>query len=301
METNIIIFGLVGIIGLIIIILGFKFSNKTRKVIETTGAIIFHVGVFGILYYKVSLNLFISLVTLVISLFILIDPLKISLHLNSKLYRLFGYLTLFVAVAFSLDYFSGFPVWLWGIPLIIYLAPYLISPLKKWIKIVMLLAWLVVIFYVGLIGYVIYSKYNPSADITFVKKILPQIRVPTPKEDVITEDDLAYHPTPKDEITTQTQPTEKEETFKDKLEELAKKSQTQQEKAEHPIMPKPEPTHVTGPYLNSLHEADKKYIKLQNELNDLKTKYQQLLKDNQSLRNELNELKANQKPKTETL
>lgn len=322
-EQHLIIFAIIGVIGLAIIILGFKFSEKTRKVIETTGAIIFHVGVFGILYHKVELNLFISLVALVISLFILIDPLKIGDHLNIKIYRLFGYITLFASVAFSLDFFSGFPVWLWTIPLVIYLSPYLISPLKKRLGLILALSWLVVFSYVGLIAYVIYAKYNPSANVAFIQKYLPQLKIPPSKDKTYSEQDFIYPPPSQDVQQDQSTQTKKQtelelkdkknlkettaqktplatstDITKPKAKKLNPKKLTKslilspdQTTKTHPS----KPAIQTGPYLQSLKEADKKFLRLQTDFDKLKSEYKKVIDENKKLVQEIQKLKGNKK------
>lgn len=316
-EKFLYISGAIGLLGLAIIILGFKFSDKTRKVVETTGAIIFHVGVFGILYYKVSLNLFISLVMLVFSLFMLIDPLKISQHVNEKIYRLFGYIALLASVAFSLDFFSGFPVWLWTIPLVVYLSPYLISSLRRYLKLVLFVAWLVVFSYVGLIGYVIYSKFNPEVDVSLVKLLLPQLKIPsTAKGKIYKEDDLYYDPNTPDTVQDKTKPTE---THSDSPEKNSVNStQTQ---ATVTITETQSPTSNTatttqsptadvqpdstfksipktssssnaedsdstkaGPYLKGIQAADEEYIRLKKQYKKLMEKYKELQRENHSLK-----------------
>lgn len=171
-KQNLIIFASIAITGLMIVIWGFKFHMKTRRVIDTLGAVIFHVGAFGILYYKVQINIFISLVLLVLSLFILIDPLKISQLFNSsKIYHVFGYLSLLFSVVFSLEYFLHFPVWLWMIPLIIYILPYLIVPLRKNFRLISFLAWLIVFSYVCVIGFSIYKKYYVNGHLIEIKAL----------------------------------------------------------------------------------------------------------------------------------
>ncbi|EKD50540.1 MAG: hypothetical protein ACD_62C00510G0007 [uncultured bacterium] len=174
LDQNIILFSIFILAGFLIIIFGFKFSNTTRKVIETIGAMTFHLGVFGILYNKVSLNLFISLFTLVISLFILLDPLKISMHMNDKIYKLFGHLLLCTALAFGIQFLTGFPVWPWIIPVVLYLAPYLLSPLKRFHGLINLASWLLVFAYTLTIGLVLYGHFMPGFDSSFITKRFAQ-------------------------------------------------------------------------------------------------------------------------------
>lgn len=296
-DETLIILGIIGIIGLAIIILGFKFSDKTRKVVETMGSIIFHVGVFGILYHKVNINLFISLVALVISLFILIDPLKIASHLNAKIYRLFGFLTLFAAVAFSLDYFSGFPVWLWAIPLIIYLAPYLISPLKKRQGVVLAIAWLVIFAYIGVIAYAIYVRYSlQTKQPALISELLQDVPPTDGKNDKpkgLKTDLTPITPPPPE--PTQTAPSsspppiqEDKPTTKKPREPSPKAAGNKKEQL------------VTGPFFKSLQTADNQYLQLKKKYDALKKAHRKLAKENEALKMKLKELEEKETGRIES-
>lgn len=255
LDQNILIFALVAALGLLILLFGFKFSERTRKVVETIGAIVFHVGVFGILYYKVNFSIFISLVALVLSLFILIDPLKIGSYLNTKIFRLTGFIFLFASVAFSLQYFSGFPVWMWGIPLLVYLLPYLIHPLKKYLRTILFIAWVVVLAYVAVIGYAVYIRYYPQASLKIMSKYVPFTL--SSKKPTDGQENTASVQQPSTTTATQPQMTE-------------------------------------GPYFNSLKQADDRFIKLQQDHRELMVKYEILLKENLSLKEEIVKLKEGQ-------
>lgn len=308
LEQNLILFSVFIIAGFFIIILGFKFSDKTRKVIETIGAMTFHVGVFGILYYRVPISLFISLVTLVIALFILLDPLKIENHINSRFFKLFGYLILCAAIAFSLQFLTGFPVWPWIVPIVVYLAPYLISPLKKFNRLILLISWLLVFLNTLIVGLLIYSGFNSSFDTSFITKFFPQqgyllqksndtpikatlhegIKIldgsETDKKENDTKTDknksvdkqVRDSKKPKEVIKTETVVVEKKTPPKKKIE-----SKTQD---------KPEQTS-SGPYLESIQKADEEFRKLQKEHMALKKKHNDLLKTNIKLEKEIQDLK----------
>lgn len=293
MEQHIVIFSMLIALGFALVVLGFRFSDKTRKVIDTTGAIIFHVGIFGILYHKVALHLFLSLVFLVISLFILIDPLKISQLLNTKIYRLFGYLILLLSVTFSLDHFTGFPVWLWAIPVVIYLAPYLILPLKKHHGMVIAFAWLVVILYAGFIGYTIYGRFHFHAEVPYLSKILSKMQTPRPDSEAEKNTVLKYQPLEINPETMQdpnTQPAKQKPQTKKNQEFTSLKPLQQKNDKPSPSFP--------GPYVDSLKQADQKYLDLNEEYQSLKKKYDMLKKQNKDLKEQVEELKA---ARTETL
>jgi len=157
------------VIGLIIMAVGFKFSNKTRKVIETIGAITFHVGIFGILYLHVSVYLFVSLVALILSLFILFDPVKINAQIQSKIYPIAGWFLLAVAMASLVTYFTEFPLYLWIIPIVVYLLTFMIPVLKKHKGKMGMLVWLIILSYFVFIGYTISQNYKMSDRLSIQK------------------------------------------------------------------------------------------------------------------------------------
>lgn len=293
-DQNIILFSAFVLAGFFIIIIGFKFSDKTRKVIETIGAVTFHVGVFGILYHRVSLSLFISLFALVIALFILLDPLKIATHVNAKIYKLFGYLILCAAIAFGIEFMMGFPVWPWIIPIVIYLAPYLISPIRRFHSIILIVSWILVFAYVLIIGLVIYGGFNKSFNARFITNHFQHtgylFEQQKPAQKQINK---------KPEIVKTRPPAVKKQ-------KPVKKTSltTPATKIKKPVAPKTPPkakqptkkgTQIqplsSGPFLKSLQEADKDYVKLTGEHKILKDKYNDLLKNNIDLEKQLEELK----------
>lgn len=209
-DQNSLIFLAIGVVGLAIMIFGFKYVDTARKVIETIGAVLFHVGAFGIIYLKTPLSLFVSIIAVVLSLFILIDPLKIGPHLHSRIYKLFGFIALFISVIFFLEYATGFPVWLWIIPVVLYLIPYLITPLKKIAWFISLVSWLLIFSYAGISGYVLYAQINPGIDTTLVSKLFPQLRLkvrtPQPALPVTLSPEPTPAPSPQDSSQPQPQP-----------------------------------------------------------------------------------------------
>ncbi|MFH1356967.1 MAG: hypothetical protein ABII18_07525 [bacterium] len=293
-DQNIVLFSAFVLAGFFIIIIGFKFSDKTRKVIETIGAVTFHVGVFGILYHRVSLSLFISLFTLVIALFILLDPLKIATHVNVKIYKLFGYLVLCAAIAFGIEFMMGFPVWPWIIPIVIYLAPYLISPLRRFHSIILIISWILVFVYVLVIGLVIYGGFNKSFDARFITKhfhhsgylfeqqkpIHKQLDNKIENEKIPSPIIKEQKPAVKTPLTTPATKIKQPEVSKKPLITEQPKKQTSQTQSPS-----------SGPFLKSLQEADKDYVKLTDEHKILKNKYNDLLKKNIDLEKQLEELK----------
>lgn len=267
-NETLILFAAIAITGLVVMLLGLRLARKARHAVETVGAIIFHVGIFGILYYKVSIELFVSLVTLVSGLFVLIDPLKVEQHLNGKIYRLVGYILLFTAVIFSMTYLTGFPVYLWAIPIVVYLAPYLVSSLRRRMKLILVMAWLIVIVYVGIIGTILYDRYDANSDMSVLSQFIPRFPV-THLQDEVSEHEGDVV------IETPMPPTEPEP------------------------LDTPSPAFdEDGPFLKSLRDADEKYLKLQSEYDNLKTLYQHLEEENKKLKKELKNLKKISSPDT---
>ena len=262
LDQNSLLFLAVGLLGLGVMVFGFKFTLTARKIIETIGVVLFHVGVFGIIFLKAPLNLFVSLVALVVSLFILIDPLKLGEHLHGKIYRLFGFIALFVSVIFSLEYFTGFPVWLWIIPIVLYLLPYVIPPIKKIAWFISLVTWLLIFSYVGISGYVLYSHFHPETDPSLISKIFPQLKL---------KSDLS-----------------------DKSDKSDRSDKQVQNLQQRPI-PQPEPQPVfqqtpplipitqPEPPVQSVIPPDPQQI-LQKNYDELQRKYDELLKENEALK-----------------
>lgn len=160
-SDPLVLFMIVAGVGLVVMVFGFRFTAKTRTVVETIGAVMFHVGIFGIIYLRTSVYFFASLVALILALFILFDPLKIALHLGSpKIYKLTGWALLLAAFLFILTYLTHFPPALWTVPLVIYLSPYLIPSLKEHKGSVKLVVGLVVVGFLAYNGSIIYQRYQ---------------------------------------------------------------------------------------------------------------------------------------------
>jgi hypothetical protein len=289
MQESYLIFSSIAVLGIIIVILGFKFQTKTRKVVDTFGAIIFHVGVFGILYYKVQINIFISLVLLVISLFLLIDPLRIRYHVNPKIYRLFGYLFLLASAVFSLEHFTGFPVWLWVIPVVIYLIPYLITPLKSKSGLIAAVAWIIVVGYFLVVGYLFYTTHYENKEVNVSETIRAWIKKDkTPSElhkQLDFEKDFQT-----DNVVNDGNKTQDTVEKKQPVSTTSTTTVTTQKTTEPTTTAKQTPTNLGGPYLQSLKQADETFIKLKNSYDELQTKYDDLILENTKLKDAIKKL-----------
>lgn len=282
LENYIITFGAISIVGLLVMVLGLKAPGHWKRTLETIGAIAFHVGVFGILYHKVELTLFISIVSLVLALFILIDPLKLALYLPSRPYRIVGFLLLLTSIAFSMMFFTNFPAWLWLIPLLIYLLPYVIPSLKKRIKLVQFLAWLVVISYLALTTYALYSQAHEDKRFSFLISWFMPLEQDSTEENQIQKDQVVI-------------PIEKEN---------GQKAEEKKEAETIVPLPKNKPPlyqhkprrrftaiedEERGPFFESLKRADQKYLQLKKDYNQLLQQYRKLKEENKKLKEKLGE------------
>lgn len=287
-EKLLLYFALTGLVGLVIMIIGLKLPERPKKIFETFGAVVFHVGVFGVLYFKVSITLFISLVALVLSLFILIDPLKIALHVQQKWYRRSGYFLLAMAIAFLTMYFTNFPVWLWLIPLVVYLLPFVVPPLKKQEALLGVMAWVCVFVYLGLISYAIYSRFYPdnaNQQLTswFTKN--PGVGIMSTidsdqqklKEKLAAESELQKQQA-RSEILQQ------DAASKPTTEPLAFSTENNEEPLLNSHREDFRLFSQDGPFLKSLREADNKYLKLRDEFRRLKNRVKELERENTELK-----------------
>lgn len=261
-TQNILIFGGIGLLGLIIMILGFRLQHGARKTVETIGALAFHIGALGILYLKVHLILFIGLAALVVSLFILVDPLKLALFLNPRIYKLVGYLLLFTAFAFSLDHFTGFPVWLWALPVVIYLAPYVAPPLKKRAGWIVALAWILVISYMGLIGYMIYAQYNPDVSTGVLEQVFPKLKLPRNEPSNYLKDYQDDFVEETNTSVTVTKPLEDTPVTEDPIEEPAAD-------LTNPTTPEPQITPTLTEFYQEFQDLKKEHEVLKQKLKEL--------------------------------
>lgn len=279
LEQYLVTFGAIILVGLLIMILGLKASANSKRALETLGVVVFLVGVFGILYNKVDITLFTSLVALVLSLFVLIDPLKLIVYIQPRAYRVVGLLLLFTAIAFSTMYFTGFPVWLWAIPLVIYLLPYTLTVLKRRQTGLQLSAWLLIIVYLALVSYSLYSRFYPDPRYAFLvnwfaKPVSEDVLVFPPTMPQINDTEIVANGDKIAPPTQTEQATEGEDIVEHKpLPAIAPKSDivTNEREFESFTLEEDE-----GPFLKSLKEADEKYVRLKQDYERLKKKYQSL-------------------------
>lgn len=279
LEQYLVTFGAISLVGLLIMILGLKASANSKRALETIGAIAFHVGIFGILYHKVDITLFTSLVALVLSLFVLIDPLKLIVYIQPRAYRITGLFLLFTSVAFSTMYFTGFPVWFWAVPLVIYLLPYTIMPFKRRQTSLQLSAWLLIVVYLALVSYSLYSRFYPDPRYTFLVSWFAKPAT----EDVLTAPSTTPQPDEAETVTNgdKTLASPQNETPTEDKDIVEHKPLTTTEPKSDLVTNESEFESFTleeeeGPFLKSLKEADEKYVQLKRDYERLNKKYDDL-------------------------
>lgn len=296
LQNYLVTFGGLSLAGLLIMILGLRVNGEWKRGIETLGATILHVGVFGILYHKVSLVLFVALVALMLSIFVLIDPLKLSTYVQPRAYRIVGLFLLFTSIAFSTMYFTNFPVWLWVVPLVIYLLPHAVPPWKSRAVWFHFCAWFIVLAYMTLSWYSVYSRFYPDKKFDFLTDWFAgseraslntglereTIVIPVDKDDgsreerpvVVQKPDL---PPVQPSLPAPTVPPalpERDATLKSKPAPRAFEGSSAIED--------------DGPFLQSLKKADEKYLRLKQSYEALEMKYEELQEENERLREDGN-------------
>lgn len=296
-DENILLFLLVAFAGFVITYFGSRNQSEYRRYIITGGIAVAHLGIFGILYDRLSLTPFIALVLFVVSVFVLIDPLKMSKHLPDKSCRIAGLLLLFAAVAFFLMYVTGFPVWLWVFPVVIYVMPYTIPSWRSRTFVFKLGAWALVLLFVSIVSYNVYSTYFPQSAITTLDtafaglsnkddiknklQFLPAQKTPLQPDlvqNAADEIDLIHNPISKNPSAVPNAPASVDAA-------PAQNSVVQQaSKDESEIL-------KNGPLLNALKDFDSKYLELKYDHQKLQEKYREALRELESLKMENEVLK----------
>lgn len=290
LQHYLVTFGGLSLAGLLIMILGLRANGEWKRGIETLGAVVLHVGVFGILYHKVSIVLFIALVALMLSIFVLIDPLKLSAYVQPRAYRIAGLFLLFTSVAFSTMYFTDFPVWLWTAPLVVYLLPHAIPPWKSRSSWFHFFAWMIVLVYMTLSWYSVYSRFYPDNRFTFLidwfstsdhaplSTGLEQetIVIPVDKDDGSREDLPVVVQKPDFPAKPATTPPPSTEPAAPVLDETLTRKPLPRASDDLSAI-------EDGPFLQSLKKADEKYIRLKEDYEELKNRYEELKEENERL------------------
>lgn len=310
METNLIRFSAVALVGILTIILGFRINQTWRRTLVSAGVVFLHVGVFGIIYFTAPHTLFVSTVALMLSIFVLLDPFKFSTYMQVSVWRNIGLLLLFTATGFFTMFLTGFPVQLWIVPLTIYLIPYILPPFKPkqaWFHRV---SWVIVALYVGLVSFSAYNVCYPNPRYGFLVNWFtkPQINAtftaPSSRPALTTDtnsqraSDKATIPVEKSDGTTT-----KEEISVNQAQALplpdvkvanvtpgpkapAFDDNTANNDSASDLLPS-NLNDEEGPYLQSLKSADEQYLRLKRNFERLQKKYNDLEQENLHLQLEI--------------
>ncbi len=154
--------------GVIIYPITPKYFQNTKKFWFTSGTLLSHIGLYGLLWMKAPWMVALSIFLLESGLFVLADPLKIIPPPHKKLSVGIGGILTSASLTVSLSFFTKFPLWLWAIPVVLYLLIFLIPPLKKQARLIYTLALLLVVFYLGIIGFRIYHYFQNDLSISSV-------------------------------------------------------------------------------------------------------------------------------------
>ena len=264
-------------------LLGLRTKPQLKRVLESLGAIVFHIGVFGILYQKVSIVLFASLVALVLSLFILIDPLKFANFIPIKVFRAIGLFLLFLAIAFATLYCTNYPLWLWILPLVIYFMPYALPPLKRRVASWHFFAWLIVLINMTLITYALYSRLYPEKSYHSLISWFDKSSVTDSTPDIAMPHQTDTWPANPPAALSQEPAT----TVKSSEPVAAVKTLPNSVTAPAPTKTATASEVMDGPFLQSLHAADEKFLQLKKDFDELQKAYDELKAENEKLKGDL--------------
>lgn len=184
LNSNLFFIFLFSLGALIIYPLTPRYFSQTKKFWLTVGAVLLHIGLYGVLWLHLVHVITISLFLIEGGTFVLWDPLTIFGEPHRKLYRLIGNLLIISGAILSVSYYTSFPFWPWAIPAIGFLLPFLIPPLHAFSKPILTVSTLLVLVYGSLIGYRIYQQVTPKKSQTPTSMEMPAIEgtVPPPLE-----------------------------------------------------------------------------------------------------------------------
>lgn len=149
-------------LGLTLVIISFRLSDSAKKNTKTLGAILLQIGIVGMCYFVASFYLFLFCTSLFLGLFIVIDPLKLKKHFDSKIYHWTGWVLLAFSCIIVSSVASRFPIYLWIIPFIIPLLPIIIPKLQSRKTLLKIIFWIVLLVYISIIGYLLFQKHEAS-------------------------------------------------------------------------------------------------------------------------------------------
>ncbi len=156
-----------------------RYFSNTKKLWVTIGAVLFHIGLYGLLWLHLVHVLTLSLFFVEGGIFVLWNPLHIFAETYRKPARLVGNLLIACGAIISVSYYTLFPFWPWAIPAIGFLIPFLIPPLRRYSKLILTLSTLLILLYGSIIGYRVYNQFRSPPQKVIEVIEAPEI-TPTP-------------------------------------------------------------------------------------------------------------------------
>lgn len=150
-----------------------KYFQNTKKFWLTSGTLLSHIGLYGLLWMNSPWMVSISLFLLESGLFIMADPIKIIPVNQKKIFIGIGTILTSSSIALSLSFFTHFPLWLWAIPTSLYLLQFIIPPVKKHSRLILALSVLLIVSYLAIIGFRIYSYFHNDITTSSVELTAP--------------------------------------------------------------------------------------------------------------------------------
>ena len=141
-----------------------RYFVETKKFWITFGIILSHIGAYGLLWLYLPGVVFVSLFLLEAGLFTIRDPFHLCPPAQKKLVNTVCFTAAAGGIIISLSIFTSFPFWLWTLPVILALLPYVVSPLAKHHKSILALSITLVIVYLGIMGVKTYRRFVPTGE-----------------------------------------------------------------------------------------------------------------------------------------
>jgi len=296
LTQNLVLLLLITLAGCVVTFVGARNKGNYRRSIIASGIVLVHVGILGILYDKLALTPFLSLLLFVSSLFVRIDPFKVGRFFPEKSFQTTSLLLFLASIAFFAMFLTGFPVWLWALPLLLYLMPYLTPSWRAKQFYFRLFSWLLIFGFLSAILGNIYTVYSPDSSVARFNPVFSRLGN---KQQI--ENRLNFlpkpHPNPLQPTLEQNRVDNNES--KNQVGDLGlihnpvKSPQSQTLSPTIIKSSEEEPSQILedGPLLESLRSFDQKYLELKRDYQELQDKYRHVLF-------ELNQLKNQNEPNT---
>ena len=166
------IFSAFAVLGLLIFLISFRFTEKSRVVLRYLGLIFLQIGVLGMIYFLAPFSIFIGVLSFLMGLFLIFDPFKIRVEANKAVIGIFEWLCFLVFFAVFSSVITGFPLSFWFIPVIFLLMPFLVPQWQSKKIFLRFLFWLSLIGCFTTVGYLFLQRHS-SFDLTQIKFSLP--------------------------------------------------------------------------------------------------------------------------------